>query len=53
MMNLEHGQYYYDAINKAWLQFIEEKNGYYWFYLLDEDRHVCYYDFELENLREY
>ena len=53
MVQLERGQYYFDSVNKAWLQFIEMENDYYWFFYMDEDRHVAYYDFELENLREY
>lgn len=57
-MKLENGQYYYDFVNHAWLQFCEEKDGYYWFYMLEEDgykteRHVAYYEEELANIREY
>jgi hypothetical protein len=57
-MKLESGQYYYDFVNHAWLQFCEERNGYYWFYVLEEDgyktgRHAAYYEEELTNIREY
>lgn len=50
---MERGHYYYDIVNHALLIFQEESDGYFWFYFPDEDRHVAYYDFEIEQLREY
>ena len=50
---LEFGQYYYDSVSHDFLIYDGEENGYYWFILIDENRHVAYYDFELENLRRY
>lgn len=51
---LEIGAYYFDVtLRGSFLIYDGEDNGYYWFYLTDENRHVAYYDFELENLRRY
>lgn len=50
---LEIGQYYYDYIYNTYLIYDGETDGYYWFIMVDENRHVAYYDFELENLRRY
>lgn len=50
---LEIGQYYFDAVNHGFLIYDGEENGFYWFYLTDENRHVAYYGFEIENLRRY
>ncbi len=52
-MELQHGAYYWDKINHVGLIFEDESDGYYWFYCTDENRHVAYYEYELENLRRY
>lgn len=52
-MELLQGGYYWDDINYVGLIFEEESDGYYWFYCTDENRHVAYYEEELENLRRY
>lgn len=50
---MKRGQYYLDTVYHVILIFEEEKNGLSWFYFPEEDRHIAYYDFELENLRRY
>lgn len=52
-MELIEGQYYWDEVYHVGLIFEEKTNDYYWFYCTDENRHVAYYEFELENLRRY
>ena len=52
-MELIHGGYYWDTINHVGLIFDEKNDEYYWFYCTDENRHVAYYEEELENLRRY
>jgi hypothetical protein len=53
IMELIQGHYYWDEVNGGGLIFEEEIDGYYWFYFIEEDRHVAYYEYELENLRRY
>lgn len=50
---LQIGHYYFDCIYNSFLIYDGEENGYYWFILSDESRHVAYYEWELDNLREY
>ena len=52
-LNLVHNEYYWDNVYNCGLIFEEEENGYYWFYCTDENRHVAYYEEELDNLRRY
>ena len=52
-MELTQGQYYWDEVNHVGLIFEDISDGYYWFYCLDENCSVIYYDFELKNLRRY
>lgn len=52
-MELIQGQYYWDEVNHVGLIFEDESDGYYWFYCTDDNQHVAYYPFELENLRRY
>lgn len=53
MIKLECGQYYIDSIFHVVIVFEQELEGYYWFYYSEEDRHIAYYEYELENLRRY
>lgn len=53
MIELVRGQYYIDNIFHVIIIFEEKNDGYYWFYYPEEDRHVAYYEYELDNLGRY
>jgi len=52
-VELRHNDYYYDSLYNNLVQYVEYKNGYYWFYCPEDNRHFAYYEYELDNLREY
>lgn len=52
-MKLEHGEYYWDEVNHVSLIFDNKSDDYYWFYCIEKNRHIAYYEYELENLRRY